>query len=239
MAELYLRQGHEENALRVYQALLAQRPGDARLRARVAELTPGGTGHRAVAGAHSRSTGESVQMFLRRILASRPGMPAASLAPPPEPVPEPAPLPAPPPPPAPAPVFADSPLDRAFAIAPPEPNPPPASSGPGEATRPAGDSISLDAVFGEEALRVSLPAAEPPQPAPAPPPAAPTPTGGFSFDQFFGPANPSDAGAAAEAAGGNAAPKSPPRTSGSKRGAPVEDEGDLDQFQAWLRGLKS
>lgn len=36
MAELYLRQGHEENALRVYQALVAQRPGDARLRARVA-----------------------------------------------------------------------------------------------------------------------------------------------------------------------------------------------------------
>jgi len=29
MAELYLKQGHQQDALRVYQALLAQRPNDA------------------------------------------------------------------------------------------------------------------------------------------------------------------------------------------------------------------
>ena len=139
MAELYLRQGHEENALRVYQALLAQRPGDVRLRARVAELTSGGTRQRAFAGDRGRGTGESVQAFLRRILAGRPGMPGAPLAFAPEPVSAPAPPP----------VFADSPLDGAFAIAQPEPEPVPesVSPGPGEATRPAEDSISLDAVF--------------------------------------------------------------------------------------------
>ena len=48
-------------------------------------------------------------------------------------------------------------------------------SGPAAPTRPAGDPLSLSAIFGEE----SAPAAPPPaagQPAP----------GGFSFDQFFG-----------------------------------------------------
>src|SRR5439155_391413 len=40
MADLYLKQGHPEDALRVYQALLAQRPGDARLHARVDALSP-------------------------------------------------------------------------------------------------------------------------------------------------------------------------------------------------------
>ncbi len=228
MAELYLRQGHEENALRVYQALLAQRPGDARLRARVAELTSGGTRRRAFAGDRGRGTGESVQTFLRRILAGRPGMPGAPLAFAPEPVSAPAPPP----------VFADSPLDGAFAIAQPEPEPvrESVSPGPGEATRPAEDSISLDSVFGEETLRPSAPAAEPPQASPAP--ADPPATGGFSFDQFFAPGGPTPAGAAAGAAGGTAEPKGPPRTTSQKNRA-LEDEGDLDQFQAWLRGLKS
>jgi len=235
MAELYLHQGHEENALRVYQALLAQRPGDARLRARVAELTSGGTGPRAAAGGRARGTPESVHTFLHRILTSRPGMPAAPLAPMPDPVAATAPAPPPPPP-----VFADSPLDGAFAIAQPESEPVPEnlSPGPGEATRPADDSISLDSVFGEETLRMSLPAAEPPQALPPPEPAAPAPTTGFSFDQFFGPGGPTDAGGAAGAADGSAAAKGPPRTTSQKNRA-VEDEGDLDQFQAWLRGLKS
>ena len=37
MAELYLKQGHREDALRVYQSLAAMRPSDARLASRVAE----------------------------------------------------------------------------------------------------------------------------------------------------------------------------------------------------------
>jgi tetratricopeptide (TPR) repeat protein len=245
MAELYLRQGHEENALRVYQALLAQRPGDARLRARVAELTSGGSTRRAAEGDHARGTGESVHTFLRRILASRPGMPAAPLTPAPAPRVAAAPAPAPAPPPAaPAPAMSvDSPLDGAFAIAEPESEPARehTSPGPGEATRPAEDSISLDSVFGEETLRMSMPAVEPPQtppaPDPAPEPAGSPPTTGFSFDQFFGPAGPPDAAGAAGAAAAGA-PKGAPRTSSQKTRA-IEEEGDLDQFQAWLRGLKS
>src|SRR5439155_4411509 len=35
MAELYLKQGHQQDALRVYQALLAQRPSDAKLKSKV------------------------------------------------------------------------------------------------------------------------------------------------------------------------------------------------------------
>jgi hypothetical protein len=38
MAELYLQQGHRDEALRVYRALLDQRPDDASLRAKVANL---------------------------------------------------------------------------------------------------------------------------------------------------------------------------------------------------------
>src|SRR5581483_7258305 len=41
MAELYLRQGHREDALRVYRALLGGRPGDARLRAVIEALEAG------------------------------------------------------------------------------------------------------------------------------------------------------------------------------------------------------
>src|SRR6185437_1457202 len=42
MAELHLKQGHQQDALRVYQALLAQRPSDAKLKSRVEQLTSGG-----------------------------------------------------------------------------------------------------------------------------------------------------------------------------------------------------
>src|SRR3989442_5931210 len=71
MAELYLRQGHQEDALRVYQALLAQRPTDARLRGRVESLAGGGAidlGHVTWAAVHG---------FLQRILACPPGNPSS------------------------------------------------------------------------------------------------------------------------------------------------------------------
>src|SRR5947208_11119624 len=87
MAELYLRQGHQEDALRVYQALLAKRPADARLRGRVESLAGGGSRN------EGPGTGETVQVFLKRILAGRPGAPVPSGPP------------------------ARSPLDNAFAIA--------------------------------------------------------------------------------------------------------------------------
>jgi len=204
MAELYLRQGHQEEALRVYEALLAKRPADAHLRGRVEALAGGGTRE---AG---RGTGETVQRFLKRILGGRPGAPAHA---------------------APA---ARSPLEDAFAIAhsDTEPSSAPEVVSPGEATRPATDSISLDQVFGDEGSRSSgaAPEAAPPAPSPAPPD-----TGGFSFDQFFSPTEqPAGGGEVAPAT-----PEPPARGSGGRLRPPVEDEGDLDQFQAWLRGLKS
>ena len=224
MAELYLRQGHQEDALRVYQALLAQRPGDARLRSRVESLTPGGRKQaRADAG---RAGGENVQAFLKRILAARPGEAAAASTDA-------------------RPSGGRSPLERAFAVVPPEVETDLGASAPGEATRPASEGISLDAVFGDEGPRSSIPAAPatPPLAAePTPPPAAPS--GGFSFDQFFSPA-PAPAPAPVPGPGPGASPApsgspdAPARPSGGRAMPPVEDESDLDQFQAWLRGLKS
>ncbi len=204
MAELYLRQGHEEEALHVYEALLAKRPMDARLRGRVEALAGGGT------RAAGRGTGETVQRFLKRILAGRPGAPAHS---------------------APA---ARSPLEDAFALAHSDTEPSSALEvvSPGEATRPATDSISLDQVFGDEGSGSSGAAPEVAPPAPSPPPPD---TGGFSFDQFFSPTEqPAGGGEVAPAT-----PEPPARSSGGRLRPPVEDEGDLDQFQAWLRGLKS
>src|SRR4029077_10474517 len=55
MAELYLKQGHQQDALRVYQALLAQRPTDAKLRRRVEQLSSGG----------KKGSGISAQAFLK------------------------------------------------------------------------------------------------------------------------------------------------------------------------------
>ncbi|OLC04191.1 MAG: hypothetical protein AUH45_03760 [Gemmatimonadetes bacterium 13_1_40CM_69_22] len=92
-------------------------------------------------------------------------------------------------------------------------------------------------MFGEEGTRGSLPVAESP-PATVPPAPPPAQTGGFSFDQFFGaPAAPAGGAVAPPATG--ASPKLAARPSGPKARAPLEDEGDLDQFQAWLKGLKS
>jgi tetratricopeptide (TPR) repeat protein len=224
MAELYLRQGHQDDALRVYEALLARRPHDARLRARVDALLPRGRTERA-----GRGTGESVPAFLQRILAGRPRPPESR---------------------SPAPAAASA-LEDAFAIAAMQPERGPDVDALGDATRPAGDTISLDEVFGDESGRGSSAQDGAIAPSPSPPPAserlplaggAPgAEGGGFSFDQFFGAA----AGSAAPAGGGSAAPASGPEaitappSSGPRARPLAEDEGDLDQFQAWLKGLKS
>ncbi len=238
MAELYLRQGHQEDALRVYQALLAQRPGDQRLRARVQSLTGragwlggGGSGRGGRGGeGGGGATGETAQAFLKRILAGRLGAGEMADAPAPESSHSPDPSGA-------------SPLDSAFAVA----SEPDADSGAdsarGEATRPAADNISLDQVFGDEgggggSPRSSLPSSASPAPPAAPAPSGP-PSGGFSFDQFFSAGPDASGGATSSSSEGGAAPKAPARGSGPKPRLPTEDEGDLDQFQAWLRGLKS
>ena len=158
MAELYLRQGHHEEALRVYEALAAQRPQDERLQEKVAQLvTP---------KPRQSGSGQSAAAFLKGILNARPGAPA------PPPLKLTAPLPAP----TPAPVAEGK-------LPPPgdgQPDPP----APGTPTRPAADAISLDSVFGDEGGRGSVPAlSEPVSEKASKLPAA---SGGFSFDDFFG-----------------------------------------------------
>lgn len=84
----------------------------------------------------------------------------------------------------------------------------------GEPTRPAQESLSLSSVFGEEAAPAG----------PAGPPAEGTP-GEPSFDEFFAPATGSSADAEL--------PRAP--DSGAM---PAQVPEDLEQFNAWLRGLK-
>jgi tetratricopeptide (TPR) repeat protein len=74
MAELYARQGHTAEALRVYRALAERQPADARLRDRIRELES------RTAGAARRLTyvavetgGESVESFFRSLAEARPG----------------------------------------------------------------------------------------------------------------------------------------------------------------------
>jgi hypothetical protein len=210
MAELYLRQGHREDALRVYEALAAQRPHDVRLRNKVAELSAPPPRMRPAAG------GQSAGAFLRGILGAKPGAPA-----PPPPEPPVAPrrsAPAVPPP------AADESVDVAPADTAPAGEP-----APGSPTRPASDAISLDSVFGEESNRAAAPAASEHASDPG---TAPSQEGGFSFDDFFG--SPGSPNAGNKASAPNARPS---RSSGRAR-APEKDE-DLDQFQAWLKSLKA
>ena len=201
MAELYLKQGHREDALRVYQSLVAMRPSDARLASRVAELSRPASAR--------KSGGQSVGAFLKSILAGKPRPAAAPMG---------------------------TTLEQAFAADDAEAAAEP--PGPGAPTRPAEDDISLDSVFGEQPRDSAL--APPAAPSPAPAEPAPPATGGFSFDEFF--AAPGQAArSAGGAAGSGEAPATPPpaRSSGRHSRPAPEEERELDQFQSWLKGLKS
>lgn len=195
MAELYLKQGHHQDALRVYQALLAQRPNDARLKAKVSQLSGG--------GASKKGSGISAQAFLKGIWSGRGAKPAAE---------------------------PQGTLAAAFDVAESGAGER-APSSLGEPSRPSQDHISLDTVFGDEGSSPATPAQPAPE-APAQPEASKT--GGFSFDEFFAGGKP-DAGKppenSARTAGGS-------RTSGRTQ-RPPEDEADADQFQQWLKKLKS
>jgi tetratricopeptide (TPR) repeat protein len=194
MAELYLKQGHQQDALRVYQALLAQRPSDTKLKSKVEQLSSGGR----------KRSGVSAQAFLKGIWSGRGSTPP------------------PPPPPIPAPE-EQSTLASAFDAA----GPP-----PGEPSRPSQDHISLDSVFGDEAARWGSPAES------ASLPQDGSKTGGFSFDEFF--AGGKAGGDSAAMGSETSSPKTPggSRTSGRAQ-RPPEDEAEADQFQQWLKKLKS
>ncbi len=210
MAELYLQQGHREDALRVYEALSAQRPHDARLRQKVAGL--------AAPRLRPSGGGQSAGTFLKGILSARPGAP-----PPPALPPEPAPSPARRPAAEPVASLDPGPIQAAG-------EGPSSDAGHGSPTRPASDAISLDSVFGDEGGRGSIPVL--PEQVPEKPGKLPAAPGGFSFDDFFG----TSSAPAAESGKGSSPNARPPRSSRT-RGAEPED--DLDQFQAWLKSLKA
>lgn len=143
MAELYLQQGHVESALAIYRTLVAQRPADDALRARMGEVEQ--RAHRATAPAESTASvygGPTIREFLagivnRPVSASRgeaaevpPALPSTAA--------EQAPLPtletedAPPP-----------------AIEPEQASPPAVSSGPRPTPSSPSDTVSgsIDALF--------------------------------------------------------------------------------------------
>lgn len=140
MAELYARQGHLEEAKRVYRRLLEQRPDDPQLLQRLAELERRPPGPSAASAGDPRarysaaaSGGVSARDFLRAVLEGR----ATTVTPPEAP-------------------DAPSPMDEAFAAEPLEPR--------GAPTRPASDQPSLSSVFGEEPAPSPSTADQPAQP---------------------------------------------------------------------------
>jgi hypothetical protein len=74
MAELFVRQGHAADALRIYRELAGRRPGDARLAARIAELEMQDAAARAPLAPYSARVtgGTSVRELMQTLLAARP-----------------------------------------------------------------------------------------------------------------------------------------------------------------------
>jgi hypothetical protein len=134
MAEMYARQGLNDQALHVYRRLAEQTPGDHRLEAKIRELESlVGTGAEPITSrwaAYSATVtgGESVESFFHALAAARP----ATLGIPSEPATRPS---------------ADAQGD---------------DQSPGAPTRPASDPLSLSAIFGEESTQP--PPANPPPP---------------------------------------------------------------------------
>jgi hypothetical protein len=226
MAELYLKQGHQELALDVYRKLVALHPEDAALRARLAELERPSPPP-AAAAAPVAEAGPTIREFLVSIAEFRPNSSANGGSVPP------------------APPTSTIPADRAArpnedgtvgtslhslfvdaeaqqdGAAPPTAAAPPAdlpfldaaSSPPeqpkmaGRPATPAANELSLDHVF-----RHATPAAgtgtQPPS---------------FSFDQFFSQQAHQDVSASDSEASSD-------ESGGAKD--------DIQQFNAWLEGLK-
>ena len=161
MAELYVRQGLVDEARETYRQLLAARPHDRRLAARLAEVEEAGPGRDArTVYAAAATGGQTSRAFLAEVLGGRSSAALETAA---APMVEAAEVEAP--------LGSEpEPMDRAFGDE-PEPR--------GEPTQPAKDEISLAAIFGEQ----SAPSPAPP----APPTAEPgnRAMGGFSFDEFF------------------------------------------------------
>jgi tetratricopeptide (TPR) repeat protein len=226
MAELYVQQGLMSEARDTYRQLLASRPHDRRLSARLAELDRASPRREArTVYAASLTGGQPTRAFLVEILAGQRAAAATVADEPVEGVAAPEDLTFLPEAAEPAdfepaelepaelePVELEpvdlEPMEEAFGDESTEPR--------GEPTQPAKDELSLAAIFGE--APPSVPRAQPDVHADD---AARSP-GGFSFDEFFSSGAPD---ASAEA-------PHPPRDT------LADDEGD-EAFRDWLKGLKS
>ena len=159
MADLYERQGHLAEALRVYRLLGDRHPDNARFREKISLLemslqTPDAVTTRWPLYAASVTGGESVESFFRALLAERLTPLGAEDH---------------------AAVITGSSAEAGDGVD---------DLSPGAPTRPAKDHLSLSAIFGEEGA--AAPVAVPPTGDPGSAPAAAPATGGFSFDEFFG-----------------------------------------------------
>lgn len=187
MAEIFLRQGHRELALAVYSQLVQREPANLRIAAAFSQLQS-----ELAPLAPLPVPPAAVDEPRRYDAVTTGGRSVAEL-------------------------FAALLAAERPAVAPTIH--PPAFEAPrrpmGEPTRAAPDSLSLSAVFGEEAAPAG-PAAGPPEPGPAEP----------SFEQFFTPAE------------GPTADIELPKSSDSQTVMSSMAPEDLEQFNAWLRGLK-
>jgi tetratricopeptide (TPR) repeat protein len=240
MAELYVSQGLNGQALAVYEQLSAARPDDSRLAERVASLRAS-----AVAAPAAPGSGPTVREFLSRLAARRPGVAAASAAPPEDDD------------------FATSePAAASEDVQPSQheaPLPAAESTSPAHSPTAARPSGSIDALFGNQPSGESVnSAASALAQAFGSEPSAPPITGnparqaagelsldsvfrdgparaartsqGFSFDQFFS-QNPEG-----ETTGGTA----PTSQDLPAEGEPAEKSSDdIEQFNSWLQGLKN
>ena len=216
MADLYLQQGHREEALHVYRTLLQQRPGDAGLQGKVARLE-----HELSAPASTpvHGAGPSIRELLLAIAERRPGhrphWPGTNGVAPTAPPAAPSRMPDPQGPPADARPDALGPalgfaapaagdetaahlLARAFRRNGHANDAPLIAGAP---ARPANDELSLRSVFKSA------------EPAPAP--------SSFSFDQFF-----------SQRASAELPPPHP------AEGQAAESPEEVAQFTQWLEGLK-
>lgn len=254
MAELYLQQGFIAEALDIYRQLLAQNPDDASLRDRVDQLERGGRTSLSVAAVssevieaakqrHATRPIRTVRSFFGRLAGRRPpqshrgdegnGEPSAAFtdteesAPPDQPAAEPDTA---------ATVrldlvgglFGDAPVDEAderaastlsaaFASGSPEPLPRAATRATPTPTSSGGQGGRAAHAGGSELSLDQVfrePAAR-----------GPRKSGTYSFDQFFSDGTP-EAGGAAH-----------PGEASAQESAEAP-EGDLEQFTAWLEGLK-
>jgi len=266
MAELYLQQGFRNEALSVYRELLARNPGDSSLRERIEQIESGSMSSIGIATLSENVVESALKRqaarparSVRSFFAVLAGRRAPERAPAHDAVADatPAELPAP------SGAAAEMATFDPFGAQPPEPRDEPGGDGLPNVTSespndepapPADPPRSLQDLFptgavapGAESVAETFATAfGRPEPQGRPtraasnelsldhvfrgmPEGAPSPDGGFSFDQFFSDARqaPNDVATAPATS-----------SSGGGQGDEGSDSHDIEQFTAWLEGLK-